>query len=83
MNQPEIVSELRKHGIAVKSLSAVGDGVPDLLAAFRGVTVLLEVKAPGGQLRKSQVEFIASWPGIVRVVTTPEEAVLAVVEAAR
>lgn len=82
-NHEQIVSALRKAGIAVKSLSAVGDGMPDLLCSFRKTTLLLEVKSPGGKLRLSQLEFIANWPGIVKVVTTPEEAVLAVVEAAR
>lgn len=82
-NHEEIVSALRKAGIAVKSLGGVGDGMPDLLCAFRNFTLLLEVKAPGGKLRQSQETFIAKWPGVVKVVTTPEEAVLACVEAAR
>lgn len=82
-NQAEIVTALRKAGIAVKSLGAVGDGCPDLLVAFRETTVLLEVKSPGGQLRASQIEFLASWPGKAYVVESGEEAVRVVVEAAR
>ena len=82
-NHGQIVSALRKAGIAVKSLAQVGGGLPDLLAAFRGRTVLLEVKLPGEKLNQMQQEFHATWPGVVKVVTTPEEAVLAVVEAAR
>lgn len=85
VNQAQIVSALKKAGIAVKSLAAVGQGFPDLIAAFRGVNVLLEIKRPerAGRRTPDQVEFLASWPGVVKVVTTPEEAVLAVVEAAR
>lgn len=87
-NQTAIVAALRKVGAKVTSLAAVGGGVPDLLVGFRGVNVLLEVKNPeqskrDQRLRKSQREFHATWPGKVAVVRTAEEAVLAVVEAAR
>ena len=43
-NQPEIVAALRKAGAFVQILSAVGQGVPDLLVAFAGKWSLLEVK---------------------------------------
>lgn len=82
-NHAEIVKALRKAGVAVKSLAGVGGGMPDLLVAFRKVTALVEVKVPGEKLRPSQETFINGWPGVVCVVTTPEEAVLAVYEAAR
>ena len=37
-NQPEIVKALRQVGAHVTSLAAVGDGVPDLLVGFQGMT---------------------------------------------
>jgi hypothetical protein len=80
-NHAEVVKALRRAGIAVTSLAAVGKGVPDLLACFRGVLVLLEVKRPGEKPNAVQEAFAATFP--VKVVTTPEDAVLAVVEAAR
>jgi hypothetical protein len=46
-NHTEIVAALRSMGVVVQSLAAVGDGCPDLLAGFRGRTVLLEVKDGG------------------------------------
>lgn len=90
-NHAQVVAELRKHGIAVLDLAAVGKGCPDLLVAFRGVSVLLEVKNPNAargetearKLTKAELEFVATWPGKAYIVTTPEEAVRVVVEAAK
>ena len=45
--QAEIVAALRKAGIAVLPLNAVGGGVPDLLVSIRRYSALVEVKAPG------------------------------------
>ena len=81
--QAEIVVALRKAGIAVLPLNAVGGGVPDLLVSIRRYSALVEVKAPGGQLRESQKAFMDTWPGDVHVVSDPEEAVFKVIEGAR
>lgn len=88
-NHTAVVAALRRAGIAVLSLAAVGKGCPDLLCAFRDTTVLLEVKNPdsdrGAPSKVSQatVDFIAQWPGKVYVVWSPEEAVRVVVDAAQ
>lgn len=82
-NHAQIVSALRKAGIAVKSLAAVGKGVPDLLCAFRGTTVLLEVKQHGEKANAAQIEFLSTWPGHAYIVWSADEAVRVVVEAAR
>ena len=87
-NHGEVVKALRAHGIAVKSTAAMGSGFPDLICAVRGVTVLLEVKdgaKPPSERRltAAEAEFIGHWPGLVYVVTSAEEAVAVVVEAAR
>ena len=87
-NHADVMAELRKRGIAAKSTAPMGKGFPDIIAAFRGVTVLLEVKdgsKPPSEraLTVLEAEFIATWPGKVYVVTSPEEAVDVVVEAAR
>jgi len=87
-NHQEIVAALRRAGIAVKSLAAVGKGMPDLLVAFRGVNVLLEVKDGSKpeserQLTADEQDFFDTWPGPRFIVTRPEEAVLVVYEAAR
>lgn len=87
-NHAEVVKALRSVGAAVKSLASVGDGCPDLLVSFRGWTGLLEIKdgsKPPSERRltAAEQEFIAAWPGDVFVVTSPDEAVSRVVEAAR
>lgn len=87
-NHGDVVKALRDVGVAVKSLASVGGGMPDLLCGLRGINVLLEVKdgsKPPSERRltAAEAEFIATWPGPVYVVTSPEEAVRVVVEAAR
>jgi len=88
-NHAEVVKALRRCGIGVLSLAAVGSGIPDLLVAFRGVTVLLEIKNPDSdrgapsKVKQNTLDFLASWPGKAYVVWSPEEAVRVVVEAAR
>lgn len=67
-NHTEIVEALRSHGATVLSLAAVGKGCPDLMAGFRGRTLLLEVKdgskAPSAQkLTADQLTFHANWRG--------------------
>jgi len=42
-NQNEIVKALRKAGAYVRIISQ-GDGIPDLLVAYKGFTILMEVK---------------------------------------
>lgn len=83
LNHAEIIAALRKAGIAAKSTAAIGAGFPDIIAATRGVTVLLEVKQPGEKANSAQMAFLASWPGRAYMVTSPEEAIRVVVESAR
>lgn len=82
-NAPYIIAEMRRACIAVKSTPDVCPGFPDAVWAFRGITGTIEFKVPGGKLRASQEEFIATWPGVVIVAESPEQAILAVYEAAR
>lgn len=82
--QPAIMEALQAiPGAAVRSLSKMGAGWPDLMVAIRSYTCLVECKAPGGELTAAQANFIATWPGDVFVVSTPERAVERVVEGAR
>jgi len=87
-NQDDILRALRSAGITARSLAAMGKGIPDILAGFRGVNVLLEVKNPAAargtaqalELTVDEKDFHETWAGQVRVVTSPEEAVQAVVD---
>ena len=82
-NQPGIVRALRAVGASVQSLSAVGDGVPDLLVGFRATNYLLEVKdgtkVPSARkLTDDQEKWHAAWRGQKQVVQTVHEALQAI-----
>jgi hypothetical protein len=62
-NQAEICCALHRVGASVTLLSAVGNGVPDLLVGFRGATILLEIKVDAGQLNARQRNWLGSWRG--------------------
>ena len=74
-NQAEIVAALRGCGVAVVDLSAVGHGVPDLLAADIAGTFLVEVKTATGRLRDTQRRFADSWPGDLYVIRDVDDAI--------
>ena len=84
---PGIVQALRQAGICAFSTAAIGNGFPDIVAALRGVNVLLEVKTGSTpserKLTADERAFHDSWAGALAVVSTPEEAKLAVIEAVR
>lgn len=87
-NQTEVVESLRRAGMSVQPLSAVGGGVPDLLVGFRGVNVLLEVKDGGKalsaqKLTADQMTWHGSWAGQVTVTNSAEDAVCAVIAVAK
>lgn len=82
-NQPAIVAALRKVGIKVQLLNAVGNGCPDIACHFRGVWTFLEIKNPKGppssrNLTADQNEWFREHAeSRIAVVTTPEEAIRA------
>ncbi len=73
-NQPEIVSALRKAGVSVQILSAVGQGCPDILAGYNEVSYPIEIKMPGGKLTDDQRVWHSEWKGKVWIVYSAEEA---------
>ncbi len=74
-NQAEIVKALRSIGVQVYYIKKP----LDLLCAYRGRNVLIEVKDQDGRLTKDQVEFIAQWPGELHICQTPEQAIKAMI----
>lgn len=86
-NHTAIIDALRQAGICAHSAAAVGNGFPDIVAGFRGLNVLLEVK--NGErpcdraLTAAEQKWHVTWAGQVAIVSTPEQAINAVVEAAR
>lgn len=75
LNQKEIVDELRQRGYAVE---VIGHPV-DILVSGRtrkAYNFLFEIKRPGQKPRTAkQIEFLAMWPGQVRVIETAEDAI--------
>jgi len=76
-NQSEIVATLVKLGVSVADLHAVGRGCPDLAAAFRGKTYLVEVK--NGKrywtVTPAQEKFRSKWNAPIVLIDSVETAV--------
>jgi|TARA_R110000772_G_scaffold145742_2_gene255820 hypothetical protein len=63
-NQNEVVKTLRDYGADVHLLHMVGAGIPDLLVAYEGQTILMEVKdGADKKFTPDQIKFIAGWKG--------------------
>ena len=55
--QQEIMRAVREFGGEVQSLHRVGQGVPDLLVAYQGQWLLVEVKTDDGGLTPKEIEW--------------------------
>jgi len=63
-NQATVVKALRDYGADVHLLHMVGAGIPDLLVAYEGQTILMEVKdGADKKFTPDQIKFIAGWKG--------------------
>lgn len=63
-NQKDVVKALRDNGADVYLLHMVGSGIPDLLVAYEGHTILIEVKdGIDKQLTPQQIKLFATWKG--------------------
>lgn len=78
LTHAEVINGLLQVGMTAKSIASVGGGVPDVIAGWRGVTVLLEVKSGNNKLNAQEEEFAAKWAGSYAVVYNAEEAIKAV-----
>lgn len=72
-NHTEIVKHFRYCGATVKSLAAIGKGMPDLLVSWRNITWLVEIKTTKGKLTEDQIDFHKEWDGCMAIVRSPEE----------
>lgn len=75
-NQKDIVRALvgKVGAKSVVILSAVGEGVPDLLVGVGNVNLLMEVKTDTGTLTDVQVEWHSGWCGQVAIVRNEQQA---------
>lgn len=75
-NQKEIVCALRKVGLSVIFLHAIGAGVPDLLVSSPTQMWLVEIKTEKGKLTPAQVKFHLEWRGVpIIIARNPIEAI--------
>lgn len=72
-NHTEIVKHFRYCGATVKSLAAIGKGMPDLLVSWRNITWLVEIKTTKGKLTEDQMAFQRGWAGCMALVRSPQE----------
>lgn len=81
-NHYDIVRALEAVGASVHDTSGVGDGFPDIVVGYRGVTYLMEIKDPAQAkkvkhadgLRGAQVEWHRAWKGQRCIAETVREA---------
>ena len=83
-NQRDIVMALREYGAVVRIISQ-GDGIPDLLVAYKGVTILMEVKdgnkpPSARKLTEAEQKFFDEWTGGMLVVVNSVEESIATLE---
>ena len=79
-NQKEIVSTLRKLGIAVAITSGVGQGFPDIVCGYRGVNYLFEIKDENKppserELTEKEQKFFNNWRGQIAMILNAQEAI--------
>ena len=76
-NQASVVKALRDNGADVYLLHMVGKGIPDLLVAYKGHTILIEVKDGAHKVfTPEQIKFITGWKGgYLYRVNSSEEAI--------
>lgn len=80
-NHGEVRVHLERHGWTTRSTAPLGDDFPDIIAAKRMLTALVEVKdgskVPSKRkLSEGQQRFRDTWPGIVITALSPEHALL-------
>ncbi len=84
-NHTAVMDALRAAAMKPVSTASLGKGFPDIVVGFRGLNVALEVKdgekAPSARaLSADERDWHDTWPGQVAIVTSPEEAVMAVIQ---
>ena len=75
---PVAVARCSSYGAEVTPTHTLGHGFPDLVAGFRGVTYLLEVKMPGEHLTEDEERWHRRWSGQVSIVYSEEDALRAI-----
>lgn len=76
-NQAEIMKQLKSvPNLSVFDTSRLGDGFPDLVVGYCGMSYLYEIKMPGCKLTPDEVKFSESWAGHWMIVYCVEDILL-------
>ena len=79
-NQKEIVAAFEMCGLSVALLHRAGEGFPDLVVGYGGLSGLVEVKdgdkpPSARKLTKKQIQFREEWRGDYTVIKDTDEAI--------
>lgn len=77
-NQPDLVKSMRSIGMSVFITSGLGNGFVDVVAGYRGINYLFEIKDPGKppsqrKLTDDEQRFFGGWKGEAHKVETMED----------
>jgi hypothetical protein len=75
LNQVSLVQYARRMGANVEHLHTIGRGCPDLLVAYRGRWLVVEVKADNGRLTPDEARWHAAFSAPVQVWRTVADVV--------
>jgi hypothetical protein len=75
LNQVSLVQYARRMGANVEHLHTIGRGCPDLLVAYRGQWLLVEVKSDNGRLTLDEQEWHAAFDAPVHIWRTVADVV--------
>ena len=67
-NHGEIAEAFGKLGCSFLSLAPLGDGAPDAVIGYAGLSVLVEIKSGRGTLNEKQKGFWSTWKGGIKLV---------------
>lgn len=77
LSQKKMVESLRRvPHLTVALTTGVGFGFPDAIIGYKGHTYMVEIKSPGGDLRASQILWLAKWRGAPVILAETAEDVL-------
>ena len=74
-NEKAIIEALQAAGWSVQRIEYPTAGVPDLVVAKNGYTLVAEVKSDGGKLNEDQEAWRCRWNGIFLVMRSPRQAI--------
>jgi hypothetical protein len=77
-NHAKLIKQCRQIGMTVHSTHNVHDGFPDIVAGYKGVNYLFEIKDPdkpksARKLTDDEIAWHTTWGGSVNVIETIDD----------